>query len=533
MCSANSQQPIVTGEDPRYPGTTGSLDNLGYDTLALKMARERASETSSAMERPINPDDYLLGPGDILTVAIPVSKPLQFDAMVSPDAKIVVPTIGEIDLREKTLTESKKIVQSYVNKIFKADVSVSLKKMRQFKVYVIGAVIRTGVVLANPTTRVSDIIDLAGGASTKADKRAIKIFRNSKEIGVDLLPFYTKANFEANPFVQGGDVIRLGVQDAKNVVSCYGAVQRPGEFSFRNGDSVSSLIDYCFGFASGVMRDSIEIVSLKDGGKISERYICKADEQGNIIGDKGLKPGDRIFVRFIPNYLKSGKVVVKGEVNFQGTHAIEPGQTKLKDVIKQFGGFSEDASLSDVTVIRRKVLNEPDYEFGRILGIDPKDRSPEEVQYFRSKTREKRGVMSVNISALLNGKESENIFIEDDDSIFVPSKKTYIKLSGKIKNPGNVTYQKGMNYLDYIRVAGGYGWRADEDETQIIKGKTNEAFLASKQDDYEIEPGDAIFVPEKPETTFWKTFTEVVAIVAQIATIAAVIISITRPSSSN
>ena len=524
-----AQQPIVTGEDPRYPGSTGNYENTTYDTTSLKMARERAIEANVAMESPIDENEYLMGPGDIITLSISTTKPLQFELPVTPDAKIIIPTIGEVNVRDKTLFEIKKSISSTINKIYKADVADSLKKIRQFKVYIIGAVIRTGVVLANPASRVSDIIDLAGGASTKASKRSVTIFRKGNEILIDLLPFYTNGDFNSNPYVRGGDVIRIGVQDAKNVISCFGAVQRPGEFSFHEGDSISNMIKYCFGFSAGAMLDSIEVVSLNINGKIVERYICKAKNNGEILNNKALKAGDRIFVKFIPNYLKSGRVVVRGEVTFPGSIAIESGQTKLKDVIKQFGGFTNEASLSDVSVIRRKVLSEPDNEFGRIIGIDPKDRSPEEVQYFRAKTREKRGVMSVNVSNLLSGAESENITIEDDDSIFVPTKKTYVKLTGKVKNPGSVTYQKGYNFIDYIKTSGGFGWRADEDETQIIKGRTNEAFLASKGDDYELEPGDAIFVPEKTEATFWKTFTEVISIVAQIATITAVIISLSKP----
>ena len=49
-----AQQPIVTGEDPRYPGSTGNYENTTYDTTSLKMARERAIEANVAMESPIS-----------------------------------------------------------------------------------------------------------------------------------------------------------------------------------------------------------------------------------------------------------------------------------------------------------------------------------------------------------------------------------------------------------------------------------------------------------------------------------------------
>ncbi len=532
MCSAfflypyvAPAQPVTQGEGPRYPGTTG--EPAQYDTASIRTARERTTESAPLLERAVDPATYLLGPGDQITLAIPISEYRLIDLTVAPDAKVIVPRVGAIDLRGRTLAEGEKLIREAVTRVFKTgDVAVSLKKIRQFKVSLIGSVIRPGTVTATPATRVSEVIDLGGGATTTASKRQITLRRGGRAIAVDLMPYYAYGDLNANPVVEGGDVIQVGVQDKKSVVAIYGGVQRPGEFPFREGDSISSLIRYSWGFTADAIPDSLLVVSVNRFGDTLERYYCSADWSGVVENDRALHVGDRVFVRRNADYLVTNQVVVAGEVRYPGVYPIEPGRTKLRDLIEAVGGFTGDASVPDALVIRRKVLLEKDTKYELIQQIDPEKRTPEDISYLRIKQTERPGVMTVNVPELLNGRESENITLIDQDSLFVPSKKDYIKVTGKVKNPGNVTFSAGSGYEHYLDVAGGYGWKADKGETRIIKGKTGDTFLASSESNYRLEPGDQIFVPEEPESTFWEGFTTTITVLAQIGTIVAVVLSV-------
>ncbi len=514
----------LPGEGPRYPGTTGQP--LPYDTTALREARERTLESAGLLEQPIDPAQYLVGPNDQLTVTIPISNYIQHDLIVTPEAKVVIPRVGEVDLRGRTLAEARTLIGAAVARVFRvSDVSVSLKKMRQFKVSLIGAVLRPGTVVATPTTRVSEVIDLGGGASTVASKRSVLLHRSGKIIEVDLLPYYARGDLGSNPYVEGGDVIQVGVQDKKNVISIYGAVQRPGEFAYRKGDSVSSLINYALGFAADALLDSIQVVSAGQRGDTLERLIFQGRPDGTVIGDRPLMPGDRVFVRRIPDYLNTDQAVVAGEVRYPGVYPIELGRTRLRDLITSAGGFTEIASVPDAMLIRRHVLQERDPKFELIMQIDPEKRSPEDISYLRVKSMERPGVMTVDINALMAGRESENILLTDEDSLYVPSRKDFLKVTGKVKNPGNVTFTSGAGYEHYLDIAGGYGWRADRGETRIIKAN-GDTFLASSESNYRLEPGDTIFVPEEGESNFWAGFTQVITVLAQIGTIVAVVVTI-------
>ncbi len=518
-------QPPVTGDGPRYPGTTG--DQAPYDTSGIRTSRERTNESAPLLEGPVDREHYMLGPGDQLTVGIPVAEYRIVDLTIAPDAKIIIPRVGLIDLRGRTLAEGEKLIRDAVARVFKGgDAAISLKKIRQFKVGVIGAVIRSGSVIATPATRVSEAIDLVGGVVATASKRDIKLHRNGKVINVDLLPYYAYGDLNANPYVDGGDVIQVGVQDKKNVVSVYGAVQRPGEFAFRQGDSISSLLRYAWGFTADAIPDSVLVVSVTDLGDTLRPVVYRATWDGSVENDRALQSGDRVFVRKISDYRKTSSVVVAGEMRFPGAYPIDPGHSRLLDLINNSGGFTADASIPDAVLIRRRAIQERDTKFELIQQIDPEKRTPEDISYLRLKQTERPGVMTVDIPKLLEGRESENLVLIDRDSLYVPSRKDFIKVTGKVKNPGNVIFKSGAGYGHYMDAAGGYGWKADKGETRIIKGKTGDTFLASSESNYELEPGDQIFVPEEAESTFWEGFTSTITVLAQIGTIVAVILSV-------
>jgi len=156
------------------------------------------------------------------------------------------------------------------------------------------------------------------------------------------------------------------------------------------------------------------------------------------------------------------------------------------------------------------------------------DMSQSELRYFRAKINEKRGAMSINFAELIKNPNSENnIPLMDKDSIIVPTIKDYIKVQGRVNNPGNIKFRPGLTYIDYINLAGGFAFRADESETFITKPQGGQ-FLAKDMDKYILEPGDVILVPTENEYTFMEIFTTTLTIISQIFTIAGVIIAISK-----
>jgi hypothetical protein len=189
------------------------------------------------------------------------------------------------------------------------------------------------------------------------------------------------------------------------------------------------------------------------------------------------------------------------------------------------GGFTEDASLVEAEMVREYGPQELDLEYERLKKIPISDMKSYEYEYFKTKSREKPGRVSVDFVKLFRGNDlGQDVLLKDGDQIFIPKRRLVVKVSGNIANPGFLTYEPGKSHLYYINKAGGFSWRADKGKIKLVKGMTGEWV----KPDGVVEPGDVIWVPEKPEKNYWNTFKDVVAILSSVATLYLVIDNATK-----
>lgn len=508
-----------------------------YDTVAYKIAQERALETAGLMESEINPQEYILGPDDGLIVAIFATKPIEYPVKVSPEGKIVIPEVGVINVRGKTLAETETLIVDAVRRVFKtAEVAVAMNKLRTFKVTVLGAVRKPLTVEASAADRVHEVIERAGGLAYNASLRRIAILRgdSTESIPVDLYRFYTLGDKDANPTVMGGDRIIVTYSQDRQTLQISGDVSRPDTLEYIAGDSLSTLFRFAGGFTPSSFLDSVEVVRFEQASGSLHRFFIDVTSWydrlftgGVLSGDFVLQPGDRVYVRSLPEWLRSRRVVLSGEVVYPGEYAVGRNGENLSDLIDRAGGFTTEASLEEAVVYRKQDIDVVDKEFVRLSRIPPSEMSDAELRYFRARARENRGLMSVDFRKLfIEGKSENDIVLRENDSVYVPPLKNFVNILGRVNSPGNIVYRPGMGYEGYIALAGGYGYRADEDETLVIKPK-GEQYLASDYN-YTIEPGDNILVPEESDTKFIDVFTQSLTILTQLVTVAGVVITLTR-----
>lgn len=498
---------------------------IGENVSVVKgLTFPQAQTYESALEKTIDSTEYLVGPGDELTINLWGEFDVTYVLSITPEGTILIPGSGSLCVSGLSLKDAKKEIISKMSQRYReTEITVTLTNLRKFKVPVTGEVNNPGTYVASPNQRISEIIQAAGGFKSGASQRNIIVKKaDGSESTADVLKFLMVGDKKKNPYVLDGEVIYVPPTEGQiNTCGIYGAVKNPGEFEYLPDDSLLDLIALAQGLVVNVDLAQAEIVRFGEDNKTTQTInITLEDLILHNQRDKNipLMPDDRVFIKAIPEYREKKQVRVSGEVVYPGVYSIEEEKDKLSDLIGWAGGFTKDASLLEAEVIRGFNLNIPDAEFERLKKIPVADMSSTEYEYFKAKSSEKAGRVACDFRKLFLDKDKTyDILLRDGDIINIPPKRKMINISGNIINPGLVNYIPDKDYHYYIERAGGFSYKARKGRVYIIKGATGKWVKAKRS--VNLDPGDAIWVPEKPDRDYWKFFKDTMLVLGNAATI--------------
>jgi polysaccharide export outer membrane protein len=476
----------------------------------------------SATEGNVDANAYMLGPGDKIFVSISGLEEVVFTLIIDQEGNLYVPKVGGINLNNSTLSEGKEKITSAINKYYKnVDVFVTLVDFRKIKVSLLGDVKYPSSQVLPANSRLLDLITASKGLTETSNYRNIKIVaRDGGKHSYDLLKYLRFGDYDNNPFLLEGDVVLVDKVD--KVVAIYGEIKYPGIYEFVNGESVDELINLAGGFTHLARKDTIEVISFDKIGKRQISNYYSYDE----INSVKLKYQDQVVVRKLPEYYINRYIKIEGFVKYPGWYKIVKDSTTLKDIIKEAGDFLKEASLTEASLTRTVGSNTPDPEYERLKQMARADMTDDEYDYLKAKSREHPGRVVVDFEKLfLDNDLSEDVVLRRGDVINIPEAKNYITLLGQVVNPGRIIFREGLTVDDYIKLGGGFGWKAIEDEVRVVRAKTGEWVEADDVDS--LRPGDTIWIPEEPPgPKFWEVFTSILQVTGQIAAVIAATVAV-------
>ncbi len=507
-----------------YQNKMDVVDTTMAKIYAQRVGQPAGPQDAQPLEQTVDPNHYILGPGDGLNLTVYAFHSLDQNLTVTPEGRLLIPNAGPVQVSGLTVTEAQKRVVDFLKRDYKSpDASLSLRRLRPIKISLLGDVLSPGVQSAVALQRVSEIIDKAGGMKASSSLRNIEIRDLSGHIRAraDIFRYYALGDLSANPEVQSGDVIV--VPSAKRFVTLMGSVSQPQRMEFVEGDSLTTAIALSKGLLPAAITDSIEITRFEASNPSHQehQYVNLANGENPLLQD-----GDQVFIRSLLKYHVAQMAGVGGEVNYPGRYPIQAGTTRIKDLLQRAGGMLPTASLEQAMLIRRVGVNtwENDPEFKRIFALAPLRKegiTDEEFTYMMARSDQfNRSVMVVDFKSLLAGDESQNLLIREEDSVFVPRALGYVTVSGSVNNQGNVVYIPNGTFDEYISRAGGYTSTANRSGVRVVNPKTGSYIDPSSIRDYKILPGDLIIVPQE-RSEFWKNLGIATALTSQILTIVA------------
>jgi protein involved in polysaccharide export with SLBB domain len=454
------------------------LPYQSYAQYALDMVlRYQSGFIGSA----VDPDEYVVGPGDRFTVSFVAGDIGDIGCQVGFSGKAFMKSVGSVDLTGKTLRESLEAMRQAVAARYKgSEFVVQMTGFRFIPVHVIGEVTAPGIYYAPALWRVSEVIDLAGGLTPEALSRKIILRGGGKTLPVDLVRFRAVGDKAANPMVCTGNTIVVPNRKAcAEFVTVAGQVNRPGVFAAVSGDRVADYLTYAGGVA-GSLTDMMISISNPGGGT-----TLTLDGADKATADHLPQPGDNITVAWREGAARYGDVMIFGAVASPGRYPITDTDFTFSDLLRRCGGFDENGCPDMIQVYRLNqnmtATQAPFRTYNqRMVWTD--ENVPETLRTRLSLDPRHPADLS-ELKAM------------DGDSVFVPFATGMITVSGAVASPGLVHYRKGESVGYYLKAAGGLGFDADKGRMVVLNPATGGEISANTAG--RLFDGEVLYVPRK------------------------------------
>lgn len=528
IASGQSDTPATAPATPSSGAPTGT-DVPGATMTPGEQSPEGRLQTEKlarihtvSLAGAVDPQTYRLGPGDVLVLQLwgAVSRTIPLE--IGPEGTVLLPGAGSMRVDGWTLAQARETLLARMRPQFRhVNMDLRLAEPRTFRVYLTGRVRAPGPVDAMGSSRVADLVTPAVLGADASRRHITLLHRDGTREMVDLDLFLKTGNDALNPWLRDGDVIQ--VPAAVDFVWVEGAVADPGRYELGPRDSLVTLLKLAgdplpsaeagramlIRFVSATRAESLWF-------SLPEVYTGKSNVP--------LEEGERLYVYFIPRYHEQQEATVTGEVVRPGTFPIIEGRTRLSYLVGAAEGFLPTADLSAIRVHRRNpAAGEHDPELDRLLRLSRNELTASEYEKLRTRLAELREDYRIDWNRLQREKDLD-LLLRDGDIVRIEPLVSSIRIDGEVARPGILAYAHGLNVGDYVREAGGFTERAWRGKVRVTRAVTGQTLLARNVP--RLDPGDFVWVPEKPDVTAWQQVREVLTAVASIATVVIAIRSV-------
>ena len=180
-----------------------------------KQNKPAPSRTDTSGGTPsVNPigASYIIAPDDVLAIDVWKEAEITRTVPVRPDGKISLPLLNDVQAAGLTATDLASVIAERLKKfIANPQVTVIVTTVNSQRIYILGEVLRGGVVPLLPNMTVLQAISSAGGFSQYANQKGIYVLRTENGQQVKY-PFNYKEvikgiNIQQNIVLKPGDTI--------------------------------------------------------------------------------------------------------------------------------------------------------------------------------------------------------------------------------------------------------------------------------------------------------------------------------------
>jgi protein involved in polysaccharide export with SLBB domain len=461
----------------QVPADSTKLKRFGSDVFLNRDASARGGLGTRSMpiDLPVGPD-YVLGPGDGLTVNLWGGLSQSFTKVIDREGKIILPEAGALTLAGSTLEQAQNnIVGALKNQYHDAHVSVTIARLRTVRIYVVGDVQRPGAYdLSSLSTPLNAMYE-AGGPTSVGSLRIVRHYRGKQLIReVDLYDFMLHGMRIDDERLQSGDT--LLIPPAGPQVAVFGMVKRPAIYELRGETTLKDLLDDAGGATVAAALDHITVERIEPNQERQTVSVGPAGpsapgaDSSSLLAAFAVKDGDRVHVASVLPYSERS-IYLEG-------HVARPGKLPYHDGMQ----------LNEVIRSYQDLLPEPATK-GEIVRLMPPDLHPETISF--------------DLADALIG--NNNLSLQPFDTIRILGRYEVdapkVSIRGEVLRPGSYALSQGMTTTNLVTMAGGVKrdallTEADLASYTVVDGNrvVGQRTSVSLKSDVQLKPGDVLTI---------------------------------------
>jgi polysaccharide export outer membrane protein len=247
-------------------------------------------------------ESLLIGPGDQLHIQVADTPEMEQHPRVTDAGEIPVEAVGNVKVAGLTPANAATAIQDRLiaaHFMWHPIVLVTIEQYATQTVSVLGEVKAPGAYPIATPRSILDILALAGGLSSVADRNIVIERRSDPQNRVHY-------NYSNNPdaavdrqvLVSPGDTVLV---PRAGIVYVLGDVNRPGGYAMANNESKMTMLEalaLAGGLSKTAKQSGARLIRKDSSGSYTDRKLSVGDLQEGKIPDIAMQPGDVVYVPF-------------------------------------------------------------------------------------------------------------------------------------------------------------------------------------------------------------------------------------------
>lgn len=503
-------------------GASGAAGGLGL--LSQVTGAASGGQPPTVPATPVQPPvgmaafdpNHVMAPGDAVQVHIYGATTLDQQVTVDSNGDIFLPTIGPVHVAGALAGNLQSVVATAVATVYhtNAQVYVTLAMAVPVNVFVTGAVVAPGQYAQLSTASIITYLQAAGGIDpNRGSYRNIEVLRDGHAIAhVDLYTFLLQGHL---PPLRMRERDTILVRPQGPTVAAEGDVSGVFRYELVRPDTGAELIELARPYPDAT---EANLVGIRDGRPASFSHSLAEFRSTRI------QNGD--VVTFTPD-VPTNVMTVKLDGRIDGpTTLVVTREATLFDVLPYTPidpYFSDASSIYvrrvSVAQAQTKAIQDSMQRLENTVVTSPtitaeqalmKDEEAKIIFQFASQLT---NVQPEGRLVVQHDGHISNVRLEDGDVIVVPSRTDLVLVSGEVRVPQAVVWVSGANLDHYIKGAGGFTERADDDRI-LVTHPSGEVIVGSNPP---ILAGDRIIILPSPDSWALPFIKDLTQIMYQIA----------------